>query len=199
MYSDKQTATIPLSGIPFNLGMRVVLPIFVALLVVNVVQSDEFDDGGNRILFSTVKSLQFSATQLATTRRGKRKPELKCTSGSASGFWWHPDWYPRVAKCVRYGSGDGGSNGAEWSCSAKLHKFLSLGETRVLCERYGEDARYILADSCRLEYELNFTKFTPKPVHYIYGSSLVTGLFLIYGLVRYRSMTTLNAKFSLRS
>jgi len=147
------------------------------------------DSGGDKVLYSTVNSLQFSSTNFASSRRGPSLPELKCIGGSASGFAWHPDWYPRVVSCVRYGGGDGGGDGAEWRCSANIRKFLTLGETRVICERYGEDARYILAGSCRLEYRINFMQVQARFVHVIYGSCIATVLFLVYGLVRFRSMT----------
>lgn len=130
------------------------------------------EDSGDRVLFAGVTSLQFSATKFATSSRGKRMPELRCVSGSAAGFWWRQDWYPRVASCVRYGSGDGGPSGAEWRCTATVRKYLVLGETNVLCERYGDDSKYILAGSCRLEYALNFAYFQVHFVHILYGMLL---------------------------
>ncbi len=147
------------------------------------------EDSGDKVLFAGVTSLQFSATKSATSARGKRMPELRCVSGSAAGFWWHQDWYPRVASCVRYGGGDGGPSGAEWRCSATVRKHLVLGETNVICERYGDDAKYILAGSCRLEYALNFAYFQVRFVHVIYMSTLITALFAVYVLVRFRAMT----------
>lgn len=155
-------------------ALQLELLLVLALLVAtcSALRADlgqELVDAGDRVLFSGVTSLQFSSTKYAASEKGNHRPELTCVSGSASGFWWKQDWYPRVVSCVRYGKGDGGPNGADWRCKATVKKFLVLGETNVICERFGQEAKYILAGSCRLEYELNFSSFQVRFVHVLYG------------------------------
>lgn len=145
---------------------------------------------GDMIALESVTSLQFSASKMARSRSGKRYPQLDCYSGSAKGFAWHPDWYPRVVTCVRFGMGPNRRpRGAEWRCTADLRKFLMLGDTKVLCEQYEDDPKYILDGSCRLQYALNFTTFELHAMHMVYGCVLATLLMFLYALVRYRSMT----------
>lgn len=129
----------------------------------------ETASGEDRVELASITSLVFSATGRTVSRRGHEAPQLKCVAGSAAGFWWRPDYYPRSVECRRQGS-DGGS--VLWRCSADLAKELVFGDTRVICEGFDSpsDVKYVLKGSCRLEYTLNFATFQLHFAHIVYGT-----------------------------
>lgn len=131
-------------------------------------------NGGNnapdRVFLRSITALVFSITGRARTHSGIGRPELECVGGSASGFWWKSEYYPHNVQCRNIGW-DGSS--VQWSCHAPLVDGVLFGaDTKVSCEPFeqGKDDGYVLKDSCRLEYTLNFTKFTLSFAHIIYGT-----------------------------
>lgn len=127
----------------------VLLVIFVfGLVCVSAYQTD-------RILLTSVQSLVFKKNTYAATRRFAYDPipSLKCVGGSAQ----HESNHISTIMCTN--SGHDGTN-VVWKCQTDdISDTYKLGRTRMICEGYNypEDP-YILAGSCALEYELEYTQ-----------------------------------------
>ena len=138
------------------------------------------NDAPDRVFLRSITALVFSVTGRARTRSGIGRPELECVGGSASGFWWKSEYYPHNVQCRNIGW-DGSS--VQWSCHAPLVDGVKFGaDTKVSCEPFekGKHDGYVLKDSCRLEYTLNFTKFTLSFAHIIYGTLSIVLLHIIH-------------------
>lgn len=98
-----------------------------------------------------VTSLVLQSGQFTTGRRSAPVPQLTCVGGSASSEAYRID----TIHCKQIGFD--GIN-PTWECSAVLDQDIRLGKTDVVCEGYAypEDP-YILAGSCGVEYELQYT------------------------------------------
>mmetsp|Transcript_8230 Transcript_8230/g.24744 ORF Transcript_8230/g.24744 Transcript_8230/m.24744 type:complete len:196 (-) Transcript_8230:33-620(-) len=113
----------------------------------------------DRVLLSGVSALTFVEGRATRARRNSSRPQLQCVGGSAKG---ETKLYPGSIRCVNTGFTE---SGVLWECRpmSSLHKSVELGKMTVACEgfSYPED-KFILKDSCSLEYELNFTEHGQK-------------------------------------
>ncbi|RYO81508.1 hypothetical protein DL762_007085 [Monosporascus cannonballus] len=99
-------------------------------------------------------TLRGGAAQTAH-RRVPAIPQLRCISPKAICRLHEVD----VMRCTNQGGGYGGTEDAQWSCTASLPPELRLGSTDVVCEGYsGPDDPYVLRGSCGVEYRLVLTE-----------------------------------------
>nr|ACF75517.1 7 transmembrane protein 66 [Philodina roseola] len=109
--------------------------------------------GGNqnrRVLLSDVQTLTLHKGEKTNARRVSAVPQLKCVGGRARGAF-----EPDVVQCYNRGQG---SYDIEWECNAEMPKEFKFGKLSVSCEGFDyPDDPYILAGSCGLEYNLEYT------------------------------------------
>ncbi|CAF1435819.1 unnamed protein product [Adineta ricciae] len=123
----------------------------VFLIAITTYLTIHLVQGGNQqsVLLQNVQTLTLYKGQRTQARRVSAVPQLKCVGGSARGAF-----EPDVVQCYNRGS-----NGIDiqWECSAEMPKKFKFGKLSVSCEGYNypEDP-YILADSCGLEYNLEY-------------------------------------------
>lgn len=60
---------------------------------------DDNAQGDEKVYLRSITSLIFSENARAKSRKGLRRPQLLCTGGSASGFFWKTDFYPHMVRC----------------------------------------------------------------------------------------------------
>lgn len=146
-------------------------------------------NGDNKVYLRSVTALVFSEKGRTRARSGLRRPQLACVGGSAAGFFWGGDRYPRLVQCENIGW-DGAS--IQWRCHADLKEGLEFGDTVVTCEGYNSPHdEYIYRGSCRLEYTLNYATFQISFVHVIYASFLALAMIWFY----YQSRFWLHSRF----
>jgi SOCE-associated regulatory factor of calcium homoeostasis len=134
--------------------------------------------GVDKVFLRSITALAFSENARARSRRGRGHPQLACVGGSAAGYFWSTDVYPRVVQCANIGW-DGAS--IQWSCNAALRTDLVFGDTVVVCEGYDFPGdQYVLRGSCRLEYTLNYATFRVSALHIVYGSVLTVAMLWVY-------------------
>lgn len=135
-------------------------------------------DGGSqsssdKVYLRSITALTFSENGRASSRSGPGRSELLCVGGSASGLWLFANYFPHQVQCKNIGW-DGAS--IQWSCEGHLDDSVEFGpDTQVKCLPYDENNAgdgYVLRDSCRLEYTLNFSTFHISFVHVVYGTFL---------------------------
>jgi SOCE-associated regulatory factor of calcium homoeostasis len=132
----------------------------------------------DKIFLRSITALVFSENARVRSRHGGGHAQLACVGGSAAGFFWSTDVYPRIVQCANIGW-DGAS--VQWSCNAALTKDLVFGDTIVICEGYDFPGdQYVLRGSCRLEYTLNYASFRVSSLHVIYGSVLTVAMLWAY-------------------
>jgi hypothetical protein len=152
----------------------------VAGITNNVDRSSSSSGSGaaDKIFLRSITALVFSENLRVRSRRGVGHPQLACVGGSAAGFFWSTDVYPRIVQCANIGW-DGAS--VQWSCNAALKNDLVFGDTTVICEGYDFPGdQYVLRGSCRLEYTLNYATFRVSSLHVIYGSVLTVAMLWVY-------------------
>ncbi|KYQ91280.1 hypothetical protein DLAC_08219 [Tieghemostelium lacteum] len=127
---------------------------------------------------------------MTTGRRSSPVLQLQCTGGSAQSEY---SLKPKVVQCKNVGF-DGVD--VQWECTANLDTTVQLGKLDVSCEGYNHpDDPYILAGSCGLSYELEYTNPSKKSAFYqnqnnesgsIFGWVVLCGfiLFFVYILTR---------------
>ncbi|KAK9249196.1 hypothetical protein V1506DRAFT_527301 [Lipomyces tetrasporus] len=104
-------------------------------------------------LLSNVQTLTLRKGVMTTGRRLKRIPQLQVVGGDAKGLY-----EVEVMQCRNMGSGEGGSEDVQWSCSADIPGYFKLGTTEVQCEGYSSaNDRYILRGSCGVKYTIHLT------------------------------------------
>uniref|UniRef100_A0A914CRI5 Store-operated calcium entry-associated regulatory factor n=1 Tax=Acrobeloides nanus TaxID=290746 RepID=A0A914CRI5_9BILA len=103
-----------------------------------------------RALLRDVQTLTLYRGQYTTGRRSSPVPQLQCIGGTAAG-----KYSPKSVQC--YNRGFDGRD-VQWECKAEMSDDFQFGRISVTCEGYDypEDP-YILAGSCGLEYELDYT------------------------------------------
>lgn len=103
-----------------------------------------------------VEVLTLHNGQMTTGRRSAPVPQLNCVGGRARAQ------AHRVKTVQCYNRGFDGLD-VNWECQAELDKDIRLGKTEVYCEGFeNPDDPNILAGSCGLEYELEYTG-APRP------------------------------------
>jgi len=102
------------------------------------------------VLLRDVTSITLYRGQQTTGRRSSPVPQLQCVGGTAAG-----KFSPKVVQC--YNRGFDGRN-PQWECTSELPLDYQFGKISVSCEGYEfpEDP-YILAGSCGLKYELDYS------------------------------------------
>lgn len=134
--------------------------------------------GADKVYLRSITALVFSQNGRTRSQTGRARAQLSCVGGSAAGFFWGADRYPRIVQCENIGW-DGAS--IQWRCHAELKEGLEFGDTVVQCEGYdfpGDE--YIYRGSCRLEYTLNYSHFQLSFMHVVYGSVLAIGMLWAY-------------------
>jgi len=108
------------------------------------------------VLLHEIKELDFVKGAYTVSRRLPAIPQLDCVGGSAQGVY-----EPGLVRCVNTGI-----TAPHWRCEATLDKDVQLGSVTVTCEGYtGLNDPYILRGSCGLQYNLEYTNWTP----YLWG------------------------------
>lgn len=133
--------------------------------------------GDDAVYSRSMTALIFSENGRTASASGLSSPQLDCVGGSAKGDW---SAYPHKVQCVNAGY-DGSQ--ISWHCEADLDAAVQFGDTTVVCEPYdgkGGGEGYVLRDSCRLEYALNYVAYTVKPVHVAYFCMLFAALVWVY-------------------
>eukprot|EP00188_Purpureofilum_apyrenoidigerum_P004811 Plantae.Rhodophyta-Purpureofilum_apyrenoidigerum.ctg57332.p1 GENE.Plantae.Rhodophyta-Purpureofilum_apyrenoidigerum.ctg57332~~Plantae.Rhodophyta-Purpureofilum_apyrenoidigerum.ctg57332.p1 ORF type:complete len:201 (-),score=18.48 Plantae.Rhodophyta-Purpureofilum_apyrenoidigerum.ctg57332:9-611(-) len=107
----------------------------------------------DRVLLSGISVLTFVDGRVTRARRNVSRPQLECTGGSAKD---ERDLQPSSMRCVNTGFSE---RGVFWECRpiAPLSEDVELGKMTVSCEGYSyPDDKFVLRDSCWLQYELSF-------------------------------------------
>lgn len=123
---------------------------------VNIVTDAQSD----RVLLRDVTSITLHRGSQTAGRRSSPVPQLKCVGGTAYG-----QYSPKAVQCVNRGF-DGMD--VQWECKADMPNDFEFGKIDVSCEgyAYAKDP-YILAASCGLNYELDYTSSgAKKSSHY---------------------------------
>jgi len=109
--------------------------------------------GGDAMLLSDVKTLQFRAGEYAVnTRTPEDIPRLTCAYNPLEGKVRTPD----NVICKNKGLDDGGN--VVWKCEADMDDALAFDNIQVSCEGYNFPGdKYIRAGSCALTYTLKLT------------------------------------------
>lgn len=127
----------------------------------------------DKVYLRSITALTFSENGRTSSRSGPGRSELACVGGSASGLWLFSNYFPHQVQCKNIGW-DGAS--IQWACEGHLDEFVEFGpDTQIKCQPYDKDNAsdgYVLRDSCRLEYTLNFSTFHLSSVHYVYGACI---------------------------
>ncbi|RWS03331.1 store-operated calcium entry-associated regulatory factor-like protein [Dinothrombium tinctorium] len=123
---------------------RAILLLFTAALALIAVDAKK-----DRVKLKEVETLTFRQNAMTRSRRSHSIPQLNCIGGTAAN-----QYTPKTVQCYNRGF-DG--NDVQWECKAELKNKYVFGNVFVNCEGYDypEDP-FILADSCGLEYELDF-------------------------------------------
>ncbi|KAL3102037.1 hypothetical protein niasHS_003446 [Heterodera schachtii] len=118
----------------------------------------------NRVLLRDVTSLTLQRGQYTSGRRSSPVAQLECVGGTAYG-----KFAPKVVQC--YNRGWDGRD-VQWECKAEMSKDYQFGSIEVTCEGYDyPNDPYILAGSCGLRYELDFSSLGAKRQSFV-GSEL---------------------------
>uniref|UniRef100_A0A914HXJ4 Store-operated calcium entry-associated regulatory factor n=1 Tax=Globodera rostochiensis TaxID=31243 RepID=A0A914HXJ4_GLORO len=111
--------------------------------------------GANRVLLRDITSLTLRRGEYTSGRRSSPVPQLECVGGTAYG-----KFAPKVVQC--YNRGWDGRD-VQWECKAEMNKDYQFGSIDVSCEGYDySNDPYILAGSCGLRYELDFSSIGAK-------------------------------------
>ncbi|KAH7727209.1 7 transmembrane protein 66 [Aphelenchoides avenae] len=103
-----------------------------------------------RVLLRDVQALTLRRGDHTTGRRSSPVPQLQCVGGTAKG-----QFAPKVVQC--YNRGFDGVD-VQWECKAELPAEFQFGKISVSCEGYDyPNDPYILAGSCGLKYELDYS------------------------------------------
>ncbi|CAD5215863.1 unnamed protein product [Bursaphelenchus xylophilus] len=108
-------------------------------------------EGQQRVLLRDVTSVTLKRGEYTTGRRSSSVPQLQCVGGTAYG-----KFSPKVVQC--YNRGFDGVD-VQWECKAEMPDQYEFGKITVSCEGYDRpNDPFILAGSCGLEYELDYSK-----------------------------------------
>uniref|UniRef100_A0A2P2HVV9 Store-operated calcium entry-associated regulatory factor n=1 Tax=Hirondellea gigas TaxID=1518452 RepID=A0A2P2HVV9_9CRUS len=123
-------------------------------------------DGGTKILLKDVQVLTLNSGKMTKGRRSSAVPQLECVNGGSASCG---TFKPRVVQCTNRGF-DGVE--VQWECKTDMDNNLRFGSIDVSCEGYEyPDDPYILAGSCGLRYNLDFTREGGQHQHdYGYGN-----------------------------
>ncbi|KAI6172089.1 Store-operated calcium entry-associated regulatory factor [Aphelenchoides besseyi] len=117
----------------------------------------------NRVLLRDVTSITLHRGQYTTGRRSSPVPQLQCVGGTAQG-----KFAPKTVQC--YNRGFDGLD-VQWECQADMPREYQFGKISVSCEGFDyPNDPFILAGSCGLKYELDYSSagvhggsYLPKP------------------------------------
>ena len=120
--------------------------LFILLAIVSGIAAEH-----KKVLLKDVKTIILTEGKFTTGRRSSPVAQLQCMGGTAGC----KEGTPKTVQCTQSGF-DG--NDATWECKADLDNEYRFGKLEVTCEGYDypEDP-YILAGSCGLEYQLDYT------------------------------------------
>lgn len=130
--------------------------LLVLLSLVVCVPPSQASQEPQRIHIRQVESITLHRNQMTTGRRVSPVAQLKCVGGSAYGV----SYRPKVAQCKTQGLDAAGN--MQWRCEADMDNRYRFGKITVVCEGWDyPNDKYILAGSCGLEYDLDYTEL-PK-------------------------------------
>ncbi|KAI1703548.1 SOCE-associated regulatory factor of calcium homoeostasis domain-containing protein [Ditylenchus destructor] len=124
--------------------------LFALLFVWMVCDSSIAFAEAQRVLLRDVTSITLNRGVYTNGRRSAPVPQLQCTGGTANG-----KYAPKTVQC--YNRGFDGVD-VQWECKADMPLDFQFGKISVSCEGYEyPNDPYILANSCGLEYELDYS------------------------------------------
>jgi len=134
--------------------------ILIFLQFVLLLFSSETDSASDRVRLRDITALTLQSGMYTTGRRSAPVSQLKNTGGTASG-----KFVPKVVQC--YNRGFDGKD-VQWECVSEMSADYKFGRIDVSCEGYDyPDDEYILAGSCGLQYELDYTAHGLKTGTYL--------------------------------
>ncbi|CAD5211510.1 unnamed protein product [Bursaphelenchus okinawaensis] len=108
-----------------------------------------------RVLLRDLSAVTLRRGDYTTGRRSSPVPQLQCVGGTARG-----KFTPKIVQC--YNRGFDGMD-VQWECKADMPDTFEFGRISVNCEGFDSpNDPFILAGSCGLEYELDYSQ---KGVH----------------------------------
>ncbi|KAJ8907078.1 hypothetical protein NDN08_003560 [Rhodosorus marinus] len=109
-------------------------------------------DDPQRVLIDSISALSFAEGLYTKGRRERPRPQLECVGGSAEKGGEHP----HLVRCVNRGRPSSGRD-IQWECEALMDKNVYIDYIVVHCEGFsGPTDKFIVRDSCYLEYKLEF-------------------------------------------
>ena len=132
-----------------------------------------------KIQLKDVKVLTLHKGQMTKGRRSSPVPQLNCIGGDAK---YYDKYRPQVVRCTNKGWdlvwGD-----YKWECKAKMSDNVRFGVIYVTCEGYNHPHdNYVLAGSCGLNYNLEFTEVRRKN-HNGYEDYLISTVIVVVFLL----------------
>jgi len=157
--------------------MKWVCRTWMLILCILTVSSLCRADDPERVLIDSISVLSFAEGMYTKGRRERPRPQLECIGGSAEKGGEHPHlmrydiaptqcllvmtpeafiFYFRMERCVNRGRPSSGQE-IQWECEALMDKNVYIDYIVVHCEGFsGPTDRFIVKDSCYLEYKLEF-------------------------------------------
>mmetsp|Transcript_40764 Transcript_40764/g.161540 ORF Transcript_40764/g.161540 Transcript_40764/m.161540 type:complete len:196 (+) Transcript_40764:613-1200(+) len=132
--------------------MKWVCRTWMLILCILTVSSLCRADDPERVLIDSISVLSFAEGMYTKGRRERPRPQLECIGGSAEKGGEHP----HLMRCVNRGRPSSGQE-IQWECEALMDKNVYIDYIVVHCEGFsGPTDRFIVKDSCYLEYKLEF-------------------------------------------
>lgn len=114
----------------------------------------------SRVLKENINVLTLYKDRYTTARRTSPVPQINCIGGTARSNSHKVE----IVQCTNMGFDGTDYN---WKCDSQLPDTLKLGKLRVGCEGYDyKGDPFVLAGSCSLDYELDYTDkfYEPKTI-----------------------------------
>ena len=130
------------------------LPIFIILITTLFTFTHSWGpETYKKIQLKDLKVLTLHQGQMTKGRRVNSVPQLNCIGGDAK---FYNNLKPQLVQCTNKGW-DG--QDYQWECKAEMSDSVRFGMIHVTCEGYDyPNDDYVLAGSCGLNYNLEFTE-----------------------------------------
>lgn len=141
-----------------------------ALLVILVILSaTHYSSASRGIRLQAIRFLEFSASNVTTTRHGQPKPKLQCV-----GDTFCDAIQPQHVFCANIGFVH---PNVVWQCNTNLPKGYSLDQVEVSCEGYGfAGNQFVLDGSCALRYAIAHESPPSRSICWLLSGTSLLGI-----------------------
>ncbi|MBA42505.1 MAG: hypothetical protein CMF62_00660 [Magnetococcales bacterium] len=112
-----------------------------------------------------VQKLEFYKDKLTTSDGFKQREQLNCIGGSGYNY------RNSVENIICENIGVNMLNKTLWKCDAKYLNNVKLGDYQILCEEYPDKPKYIIKNSCSIDFKLenSFKKENELNLYFLKG------------------------------